>query len=540
MAYLGTYWTVHQLWVLFLRTLLHITLPLSCLVAAEHAKRIAIYAYVKGKQYWTGQRPQDKYPQRQLPRDTSDASLFPRVAVQLPIFNERAVCQTLVDAACRLQWPLSKLHVQVLDDSTDAQTRQLVDDKVLRWREKGVQVEVRRRTNRKGYKAGALKEGLEHLQECKYLVIFDADFRPESDFLFKTVPYLEGNADCSYVQTRWTFANAEESFLTQAQEVALNYHFKCEQFVHFAEGSFFNFNGTAGVWRVEAINDVGGWSSRTTVEDMDLSVRTYVAGWKAIYLDDVTSLSELPSSLYAYRKQQHRWTTGPVQLMTKLMPDIWRSRLHWMRKLELLGSFFFVGKVLTHVLCSLFYCTLLPLSVLTPEVQIPTWALLHVPVLMTVSTCLFTRGGVMFSATYVLFQNAMGLVKLWAVIAGALGLRGANEWVVTTKMGRGKLGVAGRVELEIPACRMYPSELLMSVAILSAAVIGTLNRVHFGTSLFLLLQGVTFVCFGLNMVDCKQVYGGGLLSPLFGGSCFTSQRGAKVAFDPTQGLQIKL
>lgn len=189
---------------------------------------------------------------------------------------------------------------------------------VTEWKEKGIDIEVLRRTNRHGYKAGAMKQGLEALQEYKYVAVFDADFRPEPDFLLRTVPYLEGNPDVAYTQTRWAFSNAEESYLTKIQELSLNYHFKVEQYTHFVDGCFFNFNGTAGVWRNEAISSVGGWYSRTTVEDMDLSLRTYLAGWKAIFLEDVTCISEVPSSLYAYRKQQHRWTTGPVQLLIKV------------------------------------------------------------------------------------------------------------------------------------------------------------------------------------------------------------------------------
>lgn len=140
--------------------------------------------------------------------------------------------------------------------------------------------------------------------------------------------------------------------------------------MHFAHGSFFNFNGTAGVWRAKAVANVGGWYSRTTVEDMDLSLRTYLAGWKAIYLDDVGVMSEVPSSLYAFRKQQHRWTTGPMQLLIKVFPEILRSPLPFSRKMELVTSYFGVGKAMTHIVCLLFYCVLLPVSVFTPELQV--------------------------------------------------------------------------------------------------------------------------------------------------------------------------
>ena len=225
--------------------------------------------------------------------------------------------------------------LQVLDDSTDKTTRDLVDDKVAEWRERGVNVYALRRTNRSGYKAGALKEGLEELADFDYVAIFDADFKPEPDFLTSTVPYLIDNPEVGYVQARWTFTNPDESYLTKAQEISLNFHVKCEQWVHFAEGTFFNFNGTAGVWRRKTIVTVGGWQSRTTVEDMDLSLRTFINGWKAIYLTDVTCVNELPAQFAAYRKQQHRWTCGPIQLWLKANKDIWASSLPLAAKINL-------------------------------------------------------------------------------------------------------------------------------------------------------------------------------------------------------------
>jgi beta-mannan synthase len=281
-----------------------------------------------------------------------------------------------------------------------------------------------------------------------------------------------------YVQSRWVFTNPQESYLTKAQEVSLNYHMRCEQYTHSATGSFFNFNGTAGVWRRACIDSAGGWLSRTTVEDMDLSLRAYLKGWRAIFLQDVTCLNEvtpaegvcgaaprllrsrlrsrlraaaraaafpppwsrallavlaapsrpparhpsplqLPASFFAFRKQQHRWTCGPVQLWYRAARDIWRSPLPPPRKLELVLLYFGVRKVATHFVALGFFCTLVPLAAFTPEVAIPTWVLVHLPVVVTVSTAGFTPRGWVYSILYVLFENAMGLVKLWAVVTGA-------------------------------------------------------------------------------------------------------------------------
>ncbi|KAK9814760.1 hypothetical protein WJX72_011039 [[Myrmecia] bisecta] len=406
-----------------------------------------------------------------------------------------------------MDWPRDRFKVQVLDDSVDQKTVHLVDDKVLEWRERGLNVECLRRTNRQGYKAGALKEGLEVLQDYEFVAIFDADFKPEPDFLVNTVPYLIDNPEVGYVQSRWIFTNPEESYLTKAQEISLNYHCKCEQFVHFASGSFFNFNGTAGVWRRETIQQVGGWNSRTTVEDMDLSLRTYVNGWKAIYLTDITCLNELPASFRAYRTQQHRWTCGPVQLARRAARDIWSSSLPFWRKLELIFCYFGIRKFATHWVCICFFCGLVPLSMFTPEVSIPLWALVHLPVVVTLSTAIFTPRGWMHCILYVMFENAMGIVKLWAVIAGKF-RPAAQSWVVTTKLGssdkRPNTGAAAPVPV---ACRFYAAEMLMSLFVLTAALYGVISSARWSFSIFLGLQGLVFLAFGFNLVDC-----GGLLA----------------------------
>lgn len=449
--------------------------------------------------------------------DSSDSlppsTTFPQVAIQLPMFNERAVCQAIIDCCAELHWPPQRLKIQVLDDSTDTVTRQLVDDKVLEWAERGLDIECLRRTNRQGYKAGAMKEGMDLLiaQGYAYVAVFDADFKPEPGFLYQTIPYLEGNPEIGYVQSRWVFTNPQESYLTKAQEVSLNYHMKCEQYTHSAAGSFFNFNGTAGVWRCACIETSGGWLSRTTVEDMDLSLRAYLRGWKAVFLEDVTCLNELPASFFAYRKQQHRWTCGPIQLWSKASRDIWASRLPLIRKAELIVMYFGVRKCFTHFVSLGFFCTLVPLCMFTPEVTMPTWALVHVPVTVTLTTAAFTPRGWIYSILYVLFENAMGTVKLWAVVTGILDLQRAQEWVVTTKLGSSdkRPGATG-ASVPLPSCRMYPNELFYGVFLLVSGAWGLFSGARLGMAIYLLVQGMVFLAFGVNAVDAGGLLGGRL------------------------------
>ncbi len=273
--------------------------------------------------------------------------------------------------------------------------------------------------------------------------------------------------------------------------------------MHFAASCFFNFNGTGGVWRIAAIESVGGWMSRTTVEDMDLSLRAFLAQWRSVYLEDVTCPSELPASLFAYRKQQHRWTCGPMQLLTKALPDVMASKQPWDRKLDVLYCYFGIGKFATHVVCLLFYCLLLPLTVLMPSLDIPMWALFQMPLMCTIGTCIYTPGSWAFVMMYILYNNAMAVVKFWAVVCGLLGLPRANEWVVTTKLGGGGAAAHGKTNTPavVPICRIYPMELLLGVLLLLVSSYGFATGARIGVSVFLGLQGLTFGAFGLNLVD---------------------------------------
>ncbi|GAB3930350.1 cellulose synthase family protein [Larkinella terrae] len=240
----------------------------------------------------------------------------PWVTVQLPVYNELYVAARLIDSVAKLNYPPDRFEIQVLDDSTD-ETADIISDKVVQYQRQGVTIQHIRRPDRTGFKAGALAYGLERAKG-DFIAIFDADFMPEPDFLLKTLPHFE-NPDVGIVQTRWTHLNEDYSMLTQLQAFGLNAHFYVEQGGRNAEGYFMNFNGTAGVWRKQAILDAGSWSSDTLTEDLDLSYRAQLKGWKFVYREDIGSPAELPVVINALKSQQYRWMKGAAECARKLM-----------------------------------------------------------------------------------------------------------------------------------------------------------------------------------------------------------------------------
>ncbi|RJP92231.1 MAG: glycosyltransferase [Desulfobacteraceae bacterium] len=259
------------------------------------------------------------------------ANQSPRVTIQLPLYNESRVAGRIINAAARIKWPLHLLEIQILDDSTD-ETQQIVDQRVAYWSNRGRDIRVIRRTSRKGYKAGALAHGLT-TAKGEFLAIFDADFIPPPDFLKKTVPHFS-DPGVGMVQTRWGFLNADFSWLTRMQALLLSPHFSVEHKVRFHRSLFFNFNGTAGIWRRTAIEGAGGWRSDTVTEDLDLSYRAQIAGWRFVYLDSVVVPSELPISLSDFRGQQQRWGKGSIQTAKKILPALLKSSLPVSIKIE--------------------------------------------------------------------------------------------------------------------------------------------------------------------------------------------------------------
>jgi cellulose synthase/poly-beta-1,6-N-acetylglucosamine synthase-like glycosyltransferase len=278
---------------------------------------------------------------------------LPRVTVQLPIFNEMYVVNRLIGAVCALDWPRHLLEIQVLDDSTD-ETCDMARACIDRWREQGVDIAYVHRTNRQGFKAGALEHGLA-LAKGELVAVFDADFVPDPDFLRRTVHFFT-DPKVGMVQVRWEHLNRDYSALTQCQGILLDGHFVIEHTARNRSGAFFNFNGTAGVWRRETIRSAGGWQHDTLTEDLDLSYRAQLAGWRFVFLPDVKAPAEIPVEMNAFKSQQHRWAKGSIQTALKLLPRIFRAPLPFHVKRE---AFF-------HLTANFAYLLMIPLAVLMP------------------------------------------------------------------------------------------------------------------------------------------------------------------------------
>ncbi|MEM7008608.1 MAG: cellulose synthase family protein [Thermodesulfobacteriota bacterium] len=248
---------------------------------------------------------------------------LPRVTIQLPIYNEMYVVERLISTVCNIDYPKDLLEIQVLDDSTD-ETTQIAKSCVEQFKQKGFDIKCLHRENREGYKAGALREGLKSAKG-ELVAIFDADFMPPKDFLKKTVDYFY-DKEVGMVQVRWGHVNQDYSTLTKSQSILLDGHFMIEQTARFNNGRFFNFNGTAGVIRKECIETSGGWQHDTLTEDLDLSYRAQLCGWKLVYLRDTTADAELPVDMNAFKSQQHRWAKGGVQTAFKILPKIFKNK----------------------------------------------------------------------------------------------------------------------------------------------------------------------------------------------------------------------
>lgn len=256
------------------------------------------------------------------------------VTVQLPIYNEYYVAERLINAVCEIEYPKELMEIQVLDDSTD-ETVDLVKEIVREKQKLGFNIKHIHRTNRVGFKAGALKEGLAKAKG-KFVAIFDADFVPKKDFFKTTLSYFT-DEKIGMVQTRWEHLNEDYSILTKIQALALNGHFVIEQSVRNKAGFFINFNGTGGVWKKECIEDAGNWHADTLTEDLDLSYRAQMKGWRFIFLRDFTTPAELPAEMNSLKAQQFRWTKGAIETAKKLLPQLWKANVPLRIKLQ--GTF---------------------------------------------------------------------------------------------------------------------------------------------------------------------------------------------------------
>jgi cellulose synthase/poly-beta-1,6-N-acetylglucosamine synthase-like glycosyltransferase len=265
------------------------------------------------------------------PRPLGEFTTLPRITVQLPIYNEYYVVERLLKSVSGLDYPRDLLQIQVLDDSTD-DTREIIRELAEELKNQGFNIELIHRVDRTGYKAGALEKGLKSCQG-EFVLILDADFLPSPDMLKKTVHYFT-DTKVGMIQTRWGHINRTYSLLTRVQAMFLDGHLLLEQTARSRSGRFFNFNGTAGLWRRSCIEEAGGWQHDTLTEDLDLSYRAQLKGWKFVFLPDLVTPAELPADMNGFKSQQHRWTKGSIQTCKKILPSVWRSKLPLPVKIE--------------------------------------------------------------------------------------------------------------------------------------------------------------------------------------------------------------
>ncbi|CAJ2635050.1 xyloglucan glycosyltransferase [Trifolium pratense] len=459
---------------------------------------------------------------------------YPMVLVQIPMCNEREVYHQSIAAVSIMDWPKERMLVQVLDDSDEVDIQNLIKAEVHKWQQRGVRIIYRHRLMRTGYKAGNLKSamGCDYVKDYEYVAIFDADFQPTPDFLKKTIPYFKGRDDLALVQARWAFVNKDENLLTRLQNINLSFHFEVEQQVNGIFINFFGFNGTAGVWRIKALEDSGGWLERTTVEDMDIAVRAHLCGWKFIFLNDVKCLCELPETYEAYKKQQHRWHSGPMQLFRLCFVDILRAKISWPKKFNLIFLFFLLRKLILPFYSFTLFCIILPLTMFLPEAELPAWVVCYIPGVMSILGVLPAPRSFPFIVPYLLFENTMSVTKFNAMISGLFRFGSSYEWVVTKKLGRSSeadlvafekeseplmrsnslhrsnsdSGIEELSKLELSKIapktkknRLYRKELALAFILLTASVRSLLSAqgIHF---YFLLFQGVSFLVVGLDLI----------------------------------------
>lgn len=315
------------------------TLSIGAIMVFSIGQAVLVIKYLKKKKSPIGES-------QTIPSDK-----LPLVTLQLPVYNELYVVERLIEACCKLDYPVDKLEIQVLDDSTD-ETKEIIARKVAEFQSKGVDITQVLRPDRVGYKAGALEFGL---KQCKgeFVAIFDADFIPEPDFLMNTIPQFSED-NIGMVQTRWEHLNLDYSLLTKVQGFGLDGHFTVEQAGRNSAGLYMNFNGTAGVWRKSCIDDAGGWQHDTLTEDLDLSYRAQLKGWKFKYLEQFSTPAELPAEMSAVKSQQFRWTKGAIETSKKVLWNVWKAdiglKLKIFSSFHLLNSYVFIFIFLTGVL----------------------------------------------------------------------------------------------------------------------------------------------------------------------------------------------
>jgi cellulose synthase/poly-beta-1,6-N-acetylglucosamine synthase-like glycosyltransferase len=359
--------------------------------------------------------------QRALPAPLPET--LPRVTVQLPLYNEMYVVDRLLDSVCRMRYPRELLEIQILDDSTD-ETVAIVSERVARYRAQGFDIVHLHRNDRSGFKAGALDAGLK-VAKGEFILIFDADFVAPPDMLEKTLGHFS-DPKVGMVQARWGHINREYSLLTQVQAILLDGHFVLEHGGRNRSGRFFNFNGTAGVWRRTTIDDAGGWTHDTLTEDLDLSYRAQMRDWRFVYVQDLVATAEIPVEMNSFKGQQFRWAKGQIQTCMKLLPSIFASKLPFSIKSE---AFFHLGANFGYPLMILLALLMFPAMVIRYNMGWYEMLVVDVPLFMgaTMSVCSFYVA----SQKEVFGEGWKSRIKyLPAVLAMGIGLSVSNAKAV--------------------------------------------------------------------------------------------------------------
>ena len=341
---------------------------------------LAVYGWHRYYLVYLYMRNRDREPIAGPPLDPT-----PIVTIQLPLYNEMYVADRLIEAVCRIEYPRDRLEIQVLDDSTD-ETRGIAELAARRLAAEGVDIKYQHRADRHGYKAGALEAGL-RTARGEFVAIFDADFIPPRDFLTRLMPHF-GDPGVGMVQARWGHINQDYSLLTKIQSILLDGHFVLEHGGRNRSGLFFNFNGTAGVWRRAAIDEAGGWQHDTLTEDLDLSYRAQLIGWRFVFLSDVIAPAEVPVEMNAFKSQQHRWAKGSIQTCRKLLPRILAAKLPLAVKVE---AFFHLTANFNYILMCVLSVLMFPSMVIRYNMGWYEMMLIDVPLFMgaTLSVCSF-------------------------------------------------------------------------------------------------------------------------------------------------------
>src|SRR6266852_5488940 len=415
---------------------------------------------------------------RNIPGPPPEVTRWPRVTVQLPIFNERYVIERLVEAVSRFDYPRELLDIQVLDDSTD-ETVQVARACVERFAAQGLPIHYIHRSNREGYKAGALENGLKTGQG-EFVAIFDADFIPSPDFLRRCIPYFE-NDKIGMVQTRWTYLNRDYSLLTQVETILLDGHFVVEHGARSRRGTFFNFNGTAGVWRRKAIEEAGGWEHDTLTEDTDLSYRAQLKGWKFLYLPQIECTSELPVEMTGFKAQQARWAKGLMQTAKKILPRVLKSGAPWHVKAE---AFFHLTANISYPLMVFFSAMLLPAMIVRAYQRWFQMLFIDLPLFLA-STC-------SVSSFYLVAQKELRPKNWWRtflympfVMAVGIGISVRNAKAVLEAI-QGKKDSFAKKSYKNKAGWMPYAEVLLGLYFAATIVYAVINQ-NYAAIPFLLL-----------------------------------------------------